>query len=98
METSSAILAILWLAAAIGVSLYALTSDSGTRGRRLLLALLAWAVPIVGAIIALYLLRRRRPSPASDVTSETMSIDVLAAGTPADVRARSDGDATQERQ
>jgi hypothetical protein len=91
VQTLTVTLVVVWIASALGAALYALLSSSYPWEKRLLFALGALAVPIVGAIAAFYLLSRKRAAPAPELSSETMSIDVLAAGTR-DSAPRSDHD------
>lgn len=91
MHALTVTLVVVWIASALGATIYAVISSSYPWEKRLLFALGAVAVPVVGAVIAFHFLGRKRAIPAPETSSDTMSIDVLAAGTR-DSAPRSDHD------
>ena len=80
MKLAGAALVAVWLALNAGATFRVLRAGSCARERRVSLVVLIWAVPFVGAIAALRMLSREHRVPQPEASSETMAIDVLAAG------------------
>jgi hypothetical protein len=80
MKMAGAALVAIWLALNAGATLRVLRAGSCARERRVPLVVLIWAVPFVGAVAALRMLSRKHLAPQPEASSETMAIDVLAAG------------------
>jgi hypothetical protein len=74
------VLLTIWIALSIGATIYLLRTRSSREARRRTLLLITWLVPVIGALLALFLTTRpQAPSPPT-ASDETMAIDVLAAG------------------
>jgi thiol:disulfide interchange protein len=84
MEMLGVTVVILWLALNIGATLWALRSSSRSKQSRLLLVLLVWAVPLIGALVTFYVTSRgpasSQPSSSSQQSSDTMAIESLSQG------------------
>jgi hypothetical protein len=73
-------LGFLWLALAGAATIATLRSNSYPRQKRPLMIFLAWLVPIAGALLVFYFITRPKSAAYPQASSDTMAIDVLAAG------------------
>jgi hypothetical protein len=92
MKTLFIALLVVWLALATAATISVLRRSSIPRNKRLPLILLAWLLPIVGAILAICLAGRTKSAPMyPQASADTMAIDVLASGST-ESATRSDDD------